>query len=145
MILLAILLAALGVGFICWALFQLSVYALPFFLALTVGFAAARSGSGPLAAVVLAVMVGAVSFMAGRSAYRQLSSPIARGALTALFVGPAALAGYHAAHGLMAIGAPAEGWRVTMGLLGAAVVGWTAFLRLSARPDWRRVGLAQST
>ncbi len=145
MIPLAILLAALGVAFLCWALFRLSVYALPFFLALTVGFAAARSGSGPLAAIVLAVMVGVVSFLAGRSAYRQLSSPIARGALTAVFVGPAALAGYHAAHGLMTFGAPAEGWRVFMGVVGAAVVGWTAFLRLSGRPDWRRVGLAHST
>ena len=63
MILLALLLAALGVAFLCWALFQLSVYALPFFLALTVGFAAARSGSGPLAAVVLAVVVGVFSFL----------------------------------------------------------------------------------
>ena len=144
MIFFAILVAALGVAFLCWALFQLSVYALPFFLALTTGFAAARTGSGPVAALVLAVLVGVVSFIAGRAAYRPLASPAARYALIALFIGPAALAGYHAAHGLMSIGAAAEGWRIAMGVLGAIVVGWTAYLRLTVRPDWSRVGLARS-
>ena len=143
MLLLAILVAALGVAVLCWALFQLSVYALPFFLALTAGFAVVRAGSGPVAAVALAMPVGGLSAFAGRAVYRQLGSPLARGALIVLFVGPAALAGYHAARGLMVIGAPAEPWRVGVGLVGAAAVGWSSYRRMTARPAWSRVGLSK--
>jgi hypothetical protein len=44
---------------------------------------------------------------------------------------PAAVAGDHAALGLAQIGVPAEGWRQAFALIGAIVVGGTAWARMA--------------
>ncbi|HQR91452.1 MAG TPA: hypothetical protein PLH31_19700, partial [Caulobacter sp.] len=58
------------------------------------------------------------------------STPV-RLAVAALFAAPAALAGYHATHGLVAMAVPTEGWRQAFAILGGLVIGFTALARLS--------------
>ena len=53
MIVIGLILSVFGVGFLCWLLFMLAVYALPFFAGMTAGLAAYHSGSGVLGALVV--------------------------------------------------------------------------------------------
>jgi hypothetical protein len=55
-------------------------------------------------------------------------------ALALLFAVPAAVAGYHAARGLAYLVVPAEAWRETIAIAGAAIVAATAFIRLWLSP-----------
>ena len=54
MLALGLVLNTLGIGLFCWLIFTLAVYALPFFVALSVGMTAFHSGAG----VVGALLVG---------------------------------------------------------------------------------------
>jgi hypothetical protein len=45
MIIIGIILSFVGLAYLCWLLFALAVYALPFFAGLTAGLAAYHSGS----------------------------------------------------------------------------------------------------
>ena len=46
MLIIGIILSVFGIGFFCWLLFTLAVYALPFFAGLTAGLAAFHSRLG---------------------------------------------------------------------------------------------------
>jgi len=58
-----------------------------------------------------------------------------------LYAVPAGIAGYHASLGLAEIGVPSEGWREAFAIVGAVLVGTTAFARMTllARPNSDRV------
>ena len=51
MIIIGIVLSVFGLGFFCWLLFTLAVYALPFLAGLTAGHAAFHSGAGVIGAL----------------------------------------------------------------------------------------------
>ena len=51
MIIVGIILSVFGIGFFCWLLFTLAVYALPFFAGVTAALAAYHSGSGVIGAI----------------------------------------------------------------------------------------------
>src|ERR1700694_1507578 len=53
-----LVLSIVGLGFFCWLLFTLAVYALPFFAGLTAGLAAFHSGAGVIGALIVGVLVG---------------------------------------------------------------------------------------
>jgi hypothetical protein len=55
MAIISLVLSIFGLGAICWLLFSLAVYALPFCVGMTIAFAASHGGSG----VVIAFGVGA--------------------------------------------------------------------------------------
>ena len=55
-----------------------------------------------------------------------------RGAIALAFVAPAAIAGYHATHGIVKHAMPSETWQIAFSVVGAIAVGVTAFLRISA-------------
>jgi hypothetical protein len=135
MIIIGIVLTLPGLAYLCWLLFALAVYALPFFVGVAVGLVAYRSGSGPIAAIIVGAIASSITLIAGQIAFT-LRSPLIRGAIALLFAVPAAVAGYHAALGLAHIGIPAEGWRQAMAVMGA-IVAATAWARmaLSAPPD----------
>jgi hypothetical protein len=48
-----IVLSILGLGFFCWLLFTLAIYALPTLAGLTAGLAAFHSGAGAIGALVV--------------------------------------------------------------------------------------------
>ena len=119
------------------ATFTLAVHALPIFVGITRGFAAYHSGSGEIGAILVGLIAGALTLAAGQIALAAFRSPIVRASIALLFVGPAAMAGYHAALGLAQIGASAEIWQKAFALIGAIAVGGTAWVRmaLSIPPD----------
>lgn len=136
MIIIGIVLSFVGLAYLCWLLFALAVYALPFFAGVSVGFAAYHGGSGPVAAVIIGAIAASVVLVLGQIAFARLSSPLMRAALALLFAVPAAVAGYHAARGLAHLVVPAEAWRDAIAIAGATIVATTAFMRmwLSPRP-----------
>ena len=53
--LIGLVLGFLGLGFLCWLLFTLAVYALPFFAGMTAGLAAFHSGAGVIGAFIVGI------------------------------------------------------------------------------------------
>ena len=138
MIIIGIVLALVGLAYLCWLLFALAVYALPLFAGVTAGLAIYHTGSGPIGAIIVGLIAGTITLIAGQIALMTLRSPFIRAGIALLFAVPAAIAGYYAALGLAHIGIPAEGWRQAMALIGAIVVAATAWTRMmlsAPRPD----------
>lgn len=132
MIVIGLTLSIFGVGFLCWLLFSLAVYALPFFAGMTAGLAAYHSGAGIVGALFVGFAGGAVTLVAGQVAFAVVKSPVLRGATAFAFATPAAIAGYHATLGLAQIGVPSASWCQVFAMLGAIFVGGTAFVRIGA-------------
>jgi hypothetical protein len=137
MIIIGIVLSFIGLGYLCWLIFALAVNALPLFAGVTAGLAAYQSNSGPIAAIAVAAIVSVIVLLAGQIAFRTLRSTPVRAVIALLFAVPAAVAGYHAAHGLAHIVVPIEGWRQTVAIAGAIMVATIAWarIRLSAPYD----------
>jgi hypothetical protein len=131
MIIIGIALSFIGLGYLCWLIFALAVNALPLFAGVTAGLAAYQSNSGPIAAIAVAAIVSVIILLAGQIAFRTLRSTPVRAVIALLFAVPAAVAGYHAAHGLAHIVVPIEGWRQTMAIAGAIMVATIAWARIS--------------
>ena len=131
MIIIGIVLSFIGLGYLCWLIFALAVNALPLFAGVTAGLAAYQSNSGPIAAIAVAAIVSVIILLAGQIAFRTLRSTPVRAVIALLFAVPAAVAGYHAAHGLAHIVVPIEGWRQTMAVAGAIMVATIAWARIS--------------
>ena len=130
MIILGILLCLVGVVALCWLMFNLAVFALPFFAAVTAGMAAMHSGAGPFGGVAIGFIAGIGSLALGQLAFAIVPSMLMRGAIAFVFAGPAAFAGYHATHGLAALSMPSEAWRQVFAVVGAVVVALTALARM---------------
>jgi hypothetical protein len=131
MLVIGIVLSFVGLGFLCWALFALAVYALPFLAGVAAGFAAYHTGAGPIAAMLVGLIAGVVTLAAGQVISAAVHSPLLRFPIALLFAVPAAVAGYHATLGLARIGVPAEGWREALALFGSIIVGGTAWARMT--------------
>lgn len=132
---LAVVLTILGLGFLCWLLFSLAVYALPFFAAMTAGMWAYGTGAGVLGAFAVGLLAGVATLVLGQFLFGAVRSTIVRLALALAFAAPAAIAGYHAVLGLSAIGVQSEAWRQVFAVVGAAIVGFTAAARLTLFAD----------
>lgn len=131
MIAISLVLRLFGIGFLCWLIFTLAVYALPFFAAMTVGLAAYHSGAGVIGSLVVGFAAGAVTLLAGQFVICIVRSPVLRGAINILFAAPSAVAGYHATLALGQIGVPSANWREAFAIIGAMLVGGTAFVRVA--------------
>lgn len=134
---LSALLSVVGLGFLCWLLFSLAVYALPFFVAVTVGHYAFENGAGPLGAIAAALFAGALAHVLGQVTFATIRPPIIRMAIGALYAFPAGIAGFHAVKGLSEVGGAGETWALVFASIGAIIVGTTAWLRIPslAGPD----------
>lgn len=126
------ILSLFGLGFLCWVLFSLAVYALPVFVAVTVGHYAYVSDAGVFGAVILAFVAGAAALVAGQIAFATIRSVPVRLALGALYAGPAGLAGFYAVKGLSQTGGAGESWTMVFASIGALVIGVTAWARVAA-------------
>jgi hypothetical protein len=126
-----IVLSVFGLGFFCWLLFTLAVYALPFFAGLTAGLTAFHSGSGVVGALIVGVLAGAATLAIGQIAFATVRTPLIRATIGLLYAVPAAIAGYHATLGLAHVGIPSEGWRDAFAVLGAVLTSGTAWARMT--------------
>jgi len=134
MLALGIVLNIVGLGFFCWVLFTLAIYALPFFVGMTAGLYAHESGTGPLGAIGLGIGAAAFVLVVGQTIFSFVRMPILRIAVALMFAVPAALAGYYATFGLSCLTITSDVWRQVFAVIGAAVIGATAWARLAAAP-----------
>ena len=110
-IIIGIVLTFVALAYLCWLLFALAVYVLPFLAGITARLATSHSGSGPIGAIIVCAIASRITLIAGQIAFTALRLPLIRGAIALLFAASAAVAGDHAALGLAHIGIPTEGWR----------------------------------
>ena len=123
--------AAVGDALI-YSLFTLAVYALPFFVAVTVGTYVYDTDAGLFAAFASAFFAGAVTLVLGQIAFATIRSVSIRIALGAIYALPAGIAGFHAIKGLSGIGGAGETWTLVSAGIGAIVVGAMAWARVVA-------------
>lgn len=131
MLALGLVLNTVGIGLFCWLIFALAVYALPFFVAVSVGIMAFHGGAGVIGALLVGIAAGALTLAIGQTAFALARSPIFRVAIAAVFAIPAAIAGYHVVLAMSQIGVPSLAWREVFACLGAVFVGGTAWTRLA--------------
>ena len=112
-----------------WAVFKMTVYAVPAFVGLSVGFLAERTGAGVVGAVLVGLLAAGLTLGLAQRLFAITHGP-ARLAVALAFAAPAAFAGYHGAIGLTG-GVESEVWRQLLAIAGAALVGFTAATRLS--------------
>jgi hypothetical protein len=127
----AIILSVAGLGFLCWLAFNLAVHALPFFVGVAAGLFAHHTGAGPIGTITVGLIAGAATLVVGQYIFAAIRSPLPKALMTAAFALPAAVAGYHLALGLSAIGVTSDPWQHVFAVIGAIVVGSTAWARFS--------------
>ncbi|MET4259723.1 hypothetical protein ABIC09_004681 [Bradyrhizobium sp. S3.12.5] len=137
MLALGLVLNTLGIGLFCWLIFLLAVYALPFFVALSIGMMALQSDAGVAGALLMGTAGGALTVAAGQVAVALNRSLALRVAIATVFAVPAALAGYHVVFALSQIGVPSLAWREAFACLGAVCIGGTAWTRLTVLAERR--------
>lgn len=122
--------------FLCCALlFRFSIYALPLFVAFLAASAIYRSGSGIIAALAAAAVAAIILLAVAQLALAFAKSNLTRAAIGVAFAAPAAVAGYHAVHGIAAATMPPSAWQPVVSMIGAAIIAaasWTQWSR--ARP-----------
>ena len=131
MLALGLVLNTVGIGLFCWLIFALAVYALPFFVAVSVGIMAFHGGAGVVGALLIGIAAGALTLAIGQTAFAIGRSPILCIAIAAVFAVPAAIAGYHVVLAMSQIGVPSLAWRELFACLGAVFIGGTAWTRLA--------------
>jgi len=119
-----------SIGVICCLLFYLAVYALPLFAGVTTGVWAYGTGAGWFGGIAVGSVAGLATLLAGHLLLTFDRPLWLRLMIAAAFVAPAAIARYHATHGIVKHTMPSETWQVAFSLIGAVVVGITAFARL---------------
>lgn len=147
MIILAILASLAAIGLLCWLLFTLAVFALPAFVGVTVGAWAHGTGAGIPSAVLVGVVAAAFTLAAGHLLVTFVRPLWLKLFVAIAFVAPAAIAGFHATHGIVKHLMPSDGWQITFSVIGAIAVGITAFVRIAGMaaaraPSGRDLALA---
>jgi hypothetical protein len=137
MLALGLVLNTLGVGLFCWAIFALAVYALPFFVALSIGMTVFQSGAGLAGALLIATAGGALTLVLGQVVFAVTRSLALRIAIATVFAVPAAIAGYHVVFAVSHIGVPSLAWREVFACLGAVCIGVTSWTRLTVLAETR--------
>jgi hypothetical protein len=131
MIILGIILSLAAIGFFCWLLFTLAVFALPFFAGVSLGLWAYHTGAGWLGAIFVGLVGAALTLGVAQFLLIVVQPLWARMLIAFIFVAPAAFAGYHATHGVVKHAMPSEAWQIVFSIVGAVAVGATAFMRVA--------------
>ena len=127
---LAIVLGVFGLGFLCWLLFTLAIYALPFLAGLTAGLAAFDSGGGAVGALIVGFLAGGATLALGQIGFVTTRTLI-RAIIGLLYAVPATVAGYQVSFALAGIGMSTGGWQTAFAVVGAILSGVTAFSRMT--------------
>ena len=101
MVFIGILSSIVAIGALCWLLFTLAVFALPFFAGVSAGTWAFQTGAGWLGAILVGLAAAALTLGLGQFLLAFIRPLWIRLAIALAFVAPAALAGYHATHGIV--------------------------------------------
>jgi hypothetical protein len=131
MLVAGLVLSIFGLGFFCWLLFTLAIYALPFLAGLTAGLAAFHSNAGLLGAVVVGLLAGSALLVFGQMVFATVRTPWIRVSIGLIYAAPAAVAGYQLCFQLAGISMSGGAWQQVFAAAGAIVVGLTAFARMA--------------
>lgn len=131
MIILAMLASVTVISLLCWLLFTLAVFALPAFVGVTAGAWAHGTGAGIAGAVLVGAVVAAITLAAGHLLLTFVRPMWLKLIVAAAFVAPAAIAGFHATHGIVKHLMPSDAWQIAFSVIGAVAVGITAFVRVA--------------
>ena len=126
----ATLLTLFGLGALLWLLLTLAVYALPAFAGLSIGLHAVEVGVGAPGAILLGLISSVATLVVGQVLVAVVRPPCLQAGIALAYAAPAAVAGYAALHGLSGIGFEAEFIRTSFGILGALLIGATAWIRM---------------
>src|SRR5690349_16309590 len=110
MIVLSIIASIAAIGVICCLLFYLAVYALPLFAGVTAGVWAHGADAGWLGGLAVGFITGLATLLVGHLLLTFVKPLWLRLPIALAFVAPAALAGYHATHGIVKYTMPSETW-----------------------------------
>jgi len=131
MIILGILVSIAAIGTMCWLLFNLAVFALPFLIGLNAGIWAYGTGAGWLGGIVVGLLSAGLTLAIGQGLLMLIRPIWARLLIALAFVAPAGMAGFYATLGIVKHMMPSETWQLILSVIGAAAVGVTAFLRVA--------------
>ncbi|MBR1025092.1 hypothetical protein JQ559_15420 [Bradyrhizobium viridifuturi] len=131
MIIFGPLLVLVGIGFFCWLLFTLAVFALPFFVGLTIGTWAFHTGAGLLGGAAAGLVAGGATICIGQLALAFVPWTWLRLLIILLYVAPTTVAGYSATHGIAQIAMPSSTWQTVFAIAGAVAVSITALARFT--------------
>ncbi len=131
MIILAILASLAAIGLLCWLLFTLAIFSLPAFVGVTVGAWAHGTGAGIPGALLVGALAAAFTLAAGHLLITFIRPIWLKLIVAAAFVAPAAIAGFHAIHGIVKHLMPSDGWQIAFSVIGAIAVGIAAFVRVA--------------
>lgn len=121
-----------AIGVLCWLLFTLAVFALPFFAGVSAGTWAYQTGAGWLGAIIVGLVAAALTLGLGQFLLAFIRPLWIRLPIALAFVAPATFAGYHATHGIVKHTMPSDTWQIIFSVIGAAAVGFTALVRVTA-------------
>ena len=139
MIILGILVSIAAIGTMCWLLFNLAVFALPFFIGVNTGTWAYGTGAGWLGAGLVGLLAAGLTLAVAQGLLMLVRPLWARMLIALIFVAPAVLAGFYATLGIVKVTMPSETWQLVFAIIGAIAVGVTALLRLAG---WAAAGPA---
>ena len=120
-----------GLGALCWILYDLAVYALPFAIGLTSGMYLYETGQGVFLSIIAGLFIGGFIAALGEFAFERIRSIPIKLAIGLIYAIPAGIAGFHAAKGLAEFGSAGAATITLLSWLGALVVGVTAWARVS--------------
>ena len=120
-----------GLGALCWILFNMAVYALPFAIGLTSGMYLYEAGQGVFLSIIAGLFIGGFIAALGEFAFDRIRSVPLKLAIGLIYAVPAGIAGFHAAKGFAEFGSAGDVTITILSWLGALVVGGTAWARVS--------------
>jgi hypothetical protein len=104
LIIIGVLLNVFGFGVFCWALFALTIHALPYFVGMTVGIYSFQARVSPFGANVVGFVTAGFTLVVGQYAFSAARSRIVCLVIGLLFAVPAAHDGYDVTLALAHIG-----------------------------------------
>ena len=123
-----------AIGFFCWLLFTLAIYALPTFIGAWIGIFAYRTGAGIPGAAFVGLIAGSLALILGQHIFVSTRSPLLCLIVAAIFALPACIAGCHAVLGLAHLVTPSQIWSDIFAAIGALMIGSSACARLIITP-----------
>lgn len=120
-----------AIGFLCWLVFSLAIYALPLLIGVTVGMWAHGTGAGPIGGFFIGAVTAGAVFIIGQLVFNFARPLWIRLSVAVLFVGPAAVAGYAATHGIAKHFMPSDSWQIAFSIVGAVAVSIAALARMA--------------
>lgn len=106
MLVLGIIFSIFGLAALLCLLFILTIYDLPFFVAVTASMAAFHSGAGVIGAILIAAFVGGATLVIGQIVFATVRSPAIRATVALVYGIPRTIVGYSASHGLAELSMP---------------------------------------